>query len=244
MYARLTQPKKEPKCSIESESTLDDGIKTNCIYSAVVDAGQIYTDQTGRFPVILSRGNVSIMVMYEYDGNVIMAEPVKNNNAAELLRTFQGMEQKMTSRGFKPKLMTLDNEASKLLKAYLIDQEINFQLVPLYYHRKNASERAIHSFKDHLIAGLCSKDKACPMHMWDRLLPQVILTLNMLLTSRINPKISAATHLDGQYEYNRAPMAPPGTIIIAHETPNRRCTWATHGQDGWYRGPALEHYHC
>jgi hypothetical protein len=39
-------------------------------------------------------------------------------------------------------------------------------------------------------------------------------------------------------------MAPPGTRIIAHETPTRRKTWAPHGQDGWYIGPALEHYRC
>jgi hypothetical protein len=82
------------------------------------------------------------------------------------------------------------------------------------------------------------------MHLWDRLPPQVIFTLNMLRTSRINPKISAATHLDGQYGYNRAPMAPPCTIIITHETPNCRQTWAPHGQDGWCIGPALEHYRC
>jgi hypothetical protein len=63
----------------------------------------------------------------------------------------------------------------------------------------------------------------------------------MLRTSRINPKLSAATHLFGQYDFNRAPMAPPGTRIIAHETPGRRRTWAPHGQDGWYIGPALEH---
>jgi hypothetical protein len=78
--------------------------------------------------------------------------------------------------------------------------------------------------------------------MWDRMLPQAILTLN--ITLRINPKISAATHLNGQYEYNRAPMAPPHTIIIAHETPHRRRAWAPHGQDGWGIGPALEHYRC
>jgi hypothetical protein len=82
------------------------------------------------------------------------------------------------------------------------------------------------------------------MHLWDRLLPQAILTLNMLRTSRINPKISAATRLDGKYEYNRAYMTPPGTRIIAHETPNHRRTWAPHGQDGLYIGPALEHYRC
>jgi hypothetical protein len=82
------------------------------------------------------------------------------------------------------------------------------------------------------------------MHLWDRLLPQAVITLNMLRISRINPKLSASTHIDGQYDYNKAPMAPPGTRIIAHETLNLRRTCAPHGQDGWYIGPALEHYRC
>jgi hypothetical protein len=50
--------------------------------------------------------------------------------------------------------------------------------------------------------------------------------------------------MDGQYDYNRVPMALPGTRIIAHETPNHRRTWTPNGQDGWYIGPALEHYIC
>jgi hypothetical protein len=66
----------------------------------------------------------------------------------------------------------------------------------------------------------------------------------MLRTSRINPKVSAATHIFGQCDFNRAPMAPPGTRIIAHKTPSRRRTLAPHGQYGWYTGPALEHYRC
>jgi hypothetical protein len=123
-------------------------------------------------------------------------------------------------------------------------KNITFQLVPPYSHRRNATERAIRSFKDNLIAGISSTDKAFPMHMWDRLLPQAVITLNMLRISRIDPKLSASTHIDGQHDYNRAPMAPPGTISIAHETPNHRRTWAPHGQDEWYIGPALEHYRC
>jgi hypothetical protein len=82
------------------------------------------------------------------------------------------------------------------------------------------------------------------MHLWDRLLSQAVITLNMLRTSRINPKLSAATQHYGQYDVNREPMAPPGTRIIAHETPNRRRTWAPNGKDGWYSVPALEHYRC
>jgi hypothetical protein len=123
------------------------------------------------------------------------------------------------ARGLKPKLMKLDNKASKLLKDYLYQQDITFQLVPPYSHKRNSAEEAIRSFTDHLIAGLCSTDKSFPMHLWDRILPQGIITLNMLRSSRINPKLSAATHRFGQYDFNRAPMAPPGTRIIAHETP-------------------------
>jgi hypothetical protein len=154
------------------------------------------------------------------------------------------MEQELVARGLKSKLMKLDKEASELLNMYLHQQNIIFQLVPPYGHRRNAAEWAIISFKYHLIAGLCSTDKSFPMNLWDRLLPQAVITLNMLRTSRINPKLSAATHIFGQYDFNRAPMAPPGTRIIAHETPNRRQTWSPHGQDGWYIGPALEHYRC
>jgi hypothetical protein len=110
------------------------------------------------------------------------------------------------------------------------------------FHRRNAAERAIKSFKYHLISGLCSTDKSFPMHLRDRLLPQAVITLNMLRTSIINPKLSASTHIDGQYYFNRALLVPPGMRIIAHETPSRRRTWAPHGKDGWYIGPALEHY--
>jgi hypothetical protein len=243
MNARSTKIKEETN-KVTTEGDLDYGIKTNCIYAARIDAGQIYTDQTGRFPVISRKGNKYIMVLYECDGNAILAEPIRNRTAPELLRAFQVMEKRLTARGFQPKLMRLDNEASQLLKSYLHDKNIAFQLVPPYSHRINAAEREIRSFKDHLIAGICSTDKAFPMHLWDRLLPQSVITLNMLRISRINPNLSASTHIDGQYDYNRVQMAPPGTRIIAHETPNRRRTWAQHGQYGWYIGPTLEHYRC
>jgi hypothetical protein len=166
--------------------------------------------------VVSSKGNKDIMILYDYDSNAILAQPIKDRTAPELLKAFQFMEQELVARGIKPKLMKLDNEASKLLKAYLHQQDITFQLVPPYRHRRNSDERAIRSFKDHLIAGLCSTDKSFPMHLWDRLLPQAVMALNMLRTSRINPKLLAAMHIFGQYDFNRAPMAPPGTRIIAH----------------------------
>jgi hypothetical protein len=95
------------------------------------------------------------MILYDYDSTAILAQPIKDRTATELLKAFQVMEQELEARGLKPKLMKLDNEASKLLKTYLYQQYITFQLVPPYSHRLNSAVRAIISFKDHLIAGLC-----------------------------------------------------------------------------------------
>jgi hypothetical protein len=64
------------------------------------------------------------------------------------------MEKKLTSRGLHPKLMRLYNEELQLLKIELHEHNINFQLVPPYSHRRNAEERSIRSFKDHLIFGM------------------------------------------------------------------------------------------
>jgi hypothetical protein len=96
---------------IITEPDLDQGIKSQYVYAATIDAGQIYTDQTGIFPVVSSKGNKYIMILYDYDSNAILAQPIKDRKAPELLRAFQVMEQELVARGLTPKLMKLDNEA-------------------------------------------------------------------------------------------------------------------------------------
>jgi hypothetical protein len=83
--------------------------------------------------VVSIRGNKYIMVLYEYNGNAIMAEPIKNRMAVELLRAFKVKEQKLIARGLKPRLVRLDNEASQLTKDYLYEKNISFQLVPPHH---------------------------------------------------------------------------------------------------------------
>jgi hypothetical protein len=67
-----------------TETDLDKGIKTQYVYAATIDAGQIYTDQTGRFPVVASKGNKYIMILYDYDRNAILAQPIKDRTSPEL----------------------------------------------------------------------------------------------------------------------------------------------------------------
>jgi hypothetical protein len=82
------------------------------------------------------------------------------------------------------------------------------------------------------------------MKLWDKLLPQATITLNLLRKSRINPRMSAYAQLNGHFDFNQTPLAPPGTLIIAHEKPDQRESWDPHGLYGYYLGPALDHYRC
>jgi hypothetical protein len=94
------------------------------------------------------------------------------------------------------------------------------------------------------VAGLSSVDPAFPLHLWDRLLPQAEITLNLLRTSRLHPQLSAAAQFHGLVDYKKTAFAPPGCKIIAHEKPGKRRTWATHGQPGYSLGPVMHHYRC
>ena len=49
-------------------------------------SGQIFFDQTGRLPRVSIRGNRSVMVLYDYNRNAILTEPLKNNTTAKLVR--------------------------------------------------------------------------------------------------------------------------------------------------------------
>jgi hypothetical protein len=66
---------------------LNNGLKRHCVYAATVDAVKYYTDKTGLFPVMTSNGNTYVMVLYKYDGNAFMAEPIKNITSGELSRS-------------------------------------------------------------------------------------------------------------------------------------------------------------
>jgi hypothetical protein len=82
------------------------------------------------------------------------------------------------------------------------------------------------------------------MNEWDRLIHQTILTLNLLCSSRIHPSFSAHASLFGNYDFNRASIAPPGTKVVAHVSAESRTTFGQHGQVVWYIGPSPEHYGC
>ena len=70
----------------------------------------IFSDQTGRFPRFSSRGNRSVMALYDYNSNAILTEPLKNNTTSELVRAQTRLTQYLLDRGLKPPALCIDNE--------------------------------------------------------------------------------------------------------------------------------------
>jgi len=147
-----------------------------------------YLDITGKFPHASSRGNKYLLVIYDHDSNIILAHVLKTRQAAEITAAWKKLYDTITQHGHTTKYWIMDNEASAHLKNALTKNDQTFQLTPPHMHRINAAERAILTYKNHLLAGLATCDENFPINEWDRLIPAANITINLLRNSRINTK--------------------------------------------------------
>ena len=80
------------------------------------------------------------MVMYDYDSNAILAEPIKNMQAGTIYDAFLNIHKVLKSRGSDQNIYIMDNECSSDLYEATEKDEIYFQLDPPHMHRQNAAE--------------------------------------------------------------------------------------------------------
>ena len=52
------------------------------------------------------------------------------------------------------------------------------------------------------------------------------------------------SQLNGQFDFNFTPLAPPGTRSIIYEGASECKSWYPHGVDAWYVASARKHYQC
>ena len=96
-----------------------------------------------------------------------------------------------------------------------------------YCHCHNVAEVAVIKFKAHFV------DNNFPIRLWDKLLLQAELTINLLQQANVNPKLSAYAYLFSPFDYNRLPLAPLGLLYKSTCCPNAIHPGAiTHARDG------------
>ncbi|KAL7523214.1 hypothetical protein ACHAXR_000076, partial [Thalassiosira sp. AJA248-18] len=165
-----------------------------------------------------------IFVCYAYEPNAILVRPMKSRSDTCMVAAYKDIYEYLESVNQKPKLNVTDDEASKTVQNYIKSKNVDWQLVVVEpdNHRVNAAERAIQIFKNHFLAGLATFDKTFPLQLWCYLLIQAKMTLNMLQTPRCDPSKSSYEVLEGKFDYNKTPLAPPGTKALIYEAAARR----------------------
>ena len=203
------------------------GVKHKDVYLMVFDVTKklMFSNQTGNFPIMSTWGNKYIMVAVKLDGNYIDTEPLQSHSAQSLTKAYRAIFQRWKAAGvICPNWHVLDNEAPKELKQAICDNGCRVESTPTDQHRQNSG--VADSF---------------PINQWE-LLPQTILTLNLLRQSNVAPNISAYAYYHGSFDYNWMLIAPMGYAIQFHIKPSRRKTFGEHSEDGFNWKTSAEHY--
>ncbi len=222
----------------------DKSIANVFVFGAFADKNStiLYHDLTGSFPFMLLDGSICFFVLYHYELNCILASPIVGLDGKSIFTAHKKRFKELESKGFKPKLSVMDNQATKHSKQFLTKNECRLQLVEPHNHCVNAVERAIQTFKDAFIVALATTDSNFTLQIWDKIIPQVQDMLNMMRASRVDPTRSAYEVLNGPYDWNWYPLAPLGCKAVVYEDGDTCGSWASQGVDGWYLSPSKDYY--
>ena len=213
-----------------------------CIKTYILD-DPLHADLTARFPVASRKGNQYLLVVCWH--GYCHFEPMPSRTADSYVKAHNNVLVFFRALGRNPTILRLDNETSNKLELYLKSEHVQMQYVAPGTHRANKAERAIRTSKNHLISILCGTHPDCPLDLWDEFLEQAELAFAHLQPYTLDPSLCAYDGFHAtRYDFVAHPIAPPGTLVVVHEKPAARGTWAPHGAKGYYLGPAVQHYHC
>ena len=120
------------------------------------------------------------MIIYVYNTNTILVKSLKSKKEAELNKAYDEIYQDLDRKNYTPLFHRVENELSNENKTWLREKGITPELVPPHNHRRNAAERAIRTYKNHLVAGINTTHPQFPDHLWEDLILQSVITINLL----------------------------------------------------------------
>lgn len=211
----------------------------------ITKEGNCYADLTGAYPVEGVDGSRYLLVFYNQDENFVKLELMVDKSAESYVEAYQRASDFFVSNHCKPFQFVLDNEKSDALVAWFVEKKYGYTFVAPNQHRANQAERIIEQVKPIIIAMLAGADEDFPAKLWSKVVPQAELVLNVLRESARSPHLSAWHSVTGKaFDFVRHPLAPFGTLVMAHVKPAQRASWAAHAERAWYIGPAMSHYRC
>jgi hypothetical protein len=180
--------------------------------------GSRHSSRDCKHPAISRTGNQYVHLFYSTDGNYIHLEASQSRKSAHMVDVYRRAVNFFDERRIRPQFFRMDNESSAALERYIeVEAKCRIQYVAPNNHRQNKAERCIQTAKNHFISMLASTDPTFPMDLWDLLLEQAKLTMNLMRSSSTNSKVSAWAYVHGgPYRFSETPIAPAGTAVLCY----------------------------
>ncbi len=142
---------------------------------------------------LVFRTHILSTILPAHDKHILQLA-FKSKSNRHRIAAYNAIIKRLAARGLLVDLQILDNKASAAYKeAITFMGNAKFQLDPPDMHWQNWAVCAICTFKDHILAILAGDDSTFPLYLWDLLLPQAELTLNLpwqaMLVKRIQQEI-------------------------------------------------------
>ena len=162
--------------------------------------------------------------MVEIDSNAILVEPMKSRKDDEMIRAYNALLLRLKQAGIVPKKHVLNNEVSENMKNQ-IRGTCKINGISATWMSSTQCSRGGHTqLQSPLLSILVGVANGFPPSIWDRLLPQTKITINLIQQSNATPNVSAYAHLSGPFDYNKMPLALMGCEAQVHEKTDKCST--------------------
>ena len=126
----------------------------------------MYTDQTGKFPVLSSYGQQYQVVAHHVDSNWTLIETTSHCTEWELIGARRKIFARMKQWGIIPKYQVLENEMSEAYKLEIELTSMTNQIVLPDDYRRKIFEKAIQMWKDQFVSVMSGAAATFPWNLW------------------------------------------------------------------------------
>ena len=104
------------------------------------------------------------------------------------------------------------------------------------------AKHEIQTFKNLVVTLHSDMNHNFPKQAGHHIIEHIIVTVNMVRLSRLNPKISVYMQLHGSFAFNKTLLVSTDCKIIIHDRTNEQPFLDNHGSQGLYLRQAFHHY--
>ncbi|KAL7528094.1 hypothetical protein ACHAWF_002434 [Thalassiosira exigua] len=188
----------KPKAFCEVKDARLRSKKERDIYTAVYKVCEtMFSDRTSQFLKRSLLGNRYIMVLMEIDSSRILVGPIKNRTNGELTQAYEKFMGRLKRAGVQPHKHLLE-------ELDLRQGQDAAGAHPARLSPTKCSGSGHLQFQGPLPEYTRRCRRQFPLHLWDRILLQAEITIDLLCQSNATPTILAYAHLNEPLDYECA----------------------------------------